>query len=308
MGRDIENGNWIEARTSPRLHPYLRLARIDRPIGIWLLLFPCWWGVILAGTISPEPQREILLMGLFALGAVVMRGAGCTLNDIIDRDLDARVERTAVRPIPAGEVSLRQALIFLALQLLLGLGVLLAFNPFTVLLGIAALPLVIAYPFMKRLTYWPQAFLGLTFNWGALMGWAALTGGLSAAALALYAAGIAWTLGYDTIYAHQDREDDALAGIKSTALKFGPATHIWLAGFFGAAIFFLALAGRLAGLVENGINWPFYAGLALTAGHFCYQIAQLKIDDAGNCLALFKSNILVGWIVLATFLIGRLAQ
>jgi len=306
MGRDIENGNWIEAKVSPRLRPYLRLARIDRPIGIWLLLFPCWWGVILAGMISPEPQKEVLLMGLFALGAVVMRGAGCTLNDIIDRDLDARVERTAVRPIPAGEISLRQALIFLALQLLLGLGVLLAFNPFTVLLGIAALPLVAAYPFMKRLTYWPQAFLGLTFNWGALMGWAALAGGLSAAALALYAAGIAWTLGYDTIYAHQDREDDALAGIKSTALKFGPATHIWLAGFFGAAIFFLALAGRLAGLGENGINWLFYAGLGLTAGHFCYQIARLKIDDAGNCLALFKSNILVGWIVLATFLVARL--
>ena len=288
--------------------PYARLARLDRPIGSWLLLFPCWWGLMLASPglaeASFQELGKLLWLGvIFAVGAVVMRGAGCTINDILDRDFDAQVARTAQRPIPSGAVSLRAAWIFLAAELFVGLGVLLALHPFAWLLGVASLALVFSYPLMKRVTYWPQAVLGLAFNWGVLMGYAAMTGTLAPAALALYAAGICWTLGYDTIYAHQDKDDDALIGVKSTALKFGAATRPWLFGFYGATALLAALAGALADLA-----WPFYALLIAGAGQLVWQAAKADIDDAADCLAKFRSNRWFGWLLLAALAGGQLAR
>ena len=299
---DILADHWVLRLAPGPFRPYLRLARIDRPIGTWLLLFPCWWSLGLAASAGTRPPDPLLIL-LFALGALVMRGAGCTYNDIVDRDIDARVARTAGRPIPSGQVSLVQAIVFLAAQLALGLAVLLQFNDFAVLLGLASMALVLAYPFLKRVTYWPQAWLGLTFNWGALLGWAAATGGLSAPAVLLYAAGIAWTLGYDTIYAHQDKEDDALIGIKSTALKLGAATKPWLIVFYGLAIAGFGAAGWAAGL-----GWPFYLGLAGVAAQFAWQVANLDIDDPAGCLARFKSNRTAGWLLLAAILAAGAIQ
>ena len=290
---DIVEAHWLYRLAPGPLRPYLQLARIDRPIGTWLLLFPCWWSSCLALSAWQDwPEIEALL--LFALGALVMRGAGCTYNDIVDRDFDAKVARTASRPIPSGRVSPRQAVVFLLLQLAVGLAVLLRFNHFTIALGVASLLLVFTYPFMKRITFWPQAWLGLTFNWGALMGWAAVNGRLDWPPVLLYAAGIAWTLGYDTIYAHQDKEDDALIGVKSTALKLGDKTGAWLVVFYGVSLAFLLAAGITAGL-----GWPYLIGVAGVAGHFLWQIATLRIDDPAHCLMLFKANRFVGWILLA---------
>ncbi len=290
---DIRADHWSLRLAPEAARPYLRLARLDRPIGTWLLLFPCWWALALAWAATGQVPSPLLPV-LFAVGALVMRGAGCTYNDIVDRDFDAKVARTAERPIPSGQVSVKQAWAFLALQLTVGFLILLQFNAFTVWLGVASLALVFTYPFMKRITYWPQAWLGLTFNWGALMGWAALTGGLAWPPLLLYLAGIAWTLGYDTIYAHQDKEDDALIGVKSTALKLGAATKTWLALFYAAALLLMLAAGAVAGLA-----WPFYLGAAGVAAHFVWQIARVNIDDPADCLAKFKANRFVGWILLA---------
>lgn len=292
---DIREDRWLLRAAPPSLRPYLRLARLDRPIGTWLLLFPCWWSATLAaGAEGRWPPLELML--LFAIGALVMRGAGCTVNDIVDRDFDAKVARTATRPLPSGQVSLRRALIFLALQLLVGLLVLLQFNGFTIVLGIASLALVAIYPFMKRITYWPQAWLGLTFNWGALVGWAAVAGELAWPAILLYIGGLAWTLGYDTIYAHQDKEDDALVGVKSTALKFGGASKSWISAFYGlAAALFLA-----AGLVA-GLGWTLLPGLAAVAAHFVWQVSALSLDDPVDCLAKFHSNRWIGWLLLVAF-------
>lgn len=276
--------------------PYLRLARLDRPIGTWLLLFPCWWSTALAADAWPD----LWLMALFGIGALVMRGAGCTVNDLADREFDGRVARTADRPLPSGAVSVFQALLFLGFELLLGLLVLVQFNGFTVGLGVASLVLVVSYPFAKRITYWPQIVLGLAFNYGALMGWAAVHERLDLPALLLYAAGIFWTLGYDTIYAHQDREDDLLVGIKSTALRLGAATPQWLVGFY---VLTIALIGASAW--ATGIGWPFYAGLAAAAAHLAWQLRRLDIDDPRLCLMLFKSNRTFGWIVLAAMVAGR---
>ncbi len=223
-----------------------------------------------------------------------MRGAGCTWNDITDRHFDAKVARTASRPIPSGQVTVTQAVFFMGLQMLVGLAVLLQFNDAARIVGVASLVLVFTYPFMKRITYWPQAWLGLTFNWGALMGWTALTGGLAWPPVLLYLAGIAWTLGYDTIYAHQDKEDDALIGVKSTALKLGAATKTWLALFYAAALLLMLAAGAVAGLA-----WPYYLGLGGAAVHLLWQIARVKIDDPIDCLAKFKANRFAGWILLA---------
>ena len=290
---DIRAAHWTLRLSPAWLQPYLRLARMDRPIGTWLLLFPCWWSLALAASVTGNlPPLDLLL--LFALGALVMRGAGCTFNDIVDRDFDARVARTAARPIPSGQVSVRQAILFLGIQLLIGLLVLLQFNGFAIVLGVAALPLVFTYPFMKRITYWPQAWLGLTFNWGALMGWAALQGALAWPPVLLYLAGIAWTLGYDTIYAHQDKEDDALIGVKSTALKFGAGTKPWLVAFYGATLALLVAVG-----VTAGLGWPYYLGLAGVALHFTWQIRDLALDDPTDCLVKFRGNRHVGWILLA---------
>ncbi|HEY4136056.1 MAG TPA: 4-hydroxybenzoate octaprenyltransferase [Alphaproteobacteria bacterium] len=288
--------------------PYARLARLDRPIGTWLLLFPCWWGLALASPGLAEPGLRILaqliwLAVVFGVGATVMRGAGCTYNDIVDRDFDSQVERTRDRPIPSGAVSVRAAWIFLACELLVGLGVLLALHPFAWLLGVASLSLVFTYPLAKRITYWPQAVLGLTFNWGALMGYATLTGTLSWAAVALYAAGFFWTLGYDTIYAHQDKDDDELVGVKSTALKFGAETRPWLHGFYAATVLCLVLSGWLAGLA-----WPYYALLAVGGAQLFWQAAKVDIDDSADCLAKFRSNRLFGWLLLAALCAGQLAR
>jgi 4-hydroxybenzoate polyprenyltransferase len=294
---DIPPQSWIDRVPGIGLRPYLRLARLDRPIGTWLLLLPCWWALAMAAPGWPDPW----FMVLFAVGALVMRGAGCTVNDIADRDFDKKVARTADRPITSGQVSVVQALAFLALQLGIGLAVLLQFNTYTVILGASSLALVAIYPFAKRVTYWPQFVLGLTFNWGALVGWAAVTERLEAPAVLLYAAGILWTLGYDTIYAHQDKEDDVLVGVKSTALKFGDATRPWLAAFYGGTITLLAAAG-----VHATLHPVYFAGLAVAALHLTWQVRSLDLDDAKICLARFKSNRDLGLIVLAAIIAGRL--
>ena len=221
-------GNWVDNRAPAWARPYLRLARLDRPIGSWLLLLPCWWSAGLAAVAARAPVN-VWHVVLFFIGAFAMRGAGCTWNDIVDRDLDAKVERTRSRPIPSGQVSVQAAAAFLLLQALVGLAVLLQFNRFTILVGFASLAVVAIYPFMKRITYWPQIVLGLAFSWGALMGWPAVFGRLDLPVYLLYAGSIAWVIGYDTIYAHQDRDDDALIGIKSTALLFGDRTKPLLA-------------------------------------------------------------------------------
>ena len=295
---DIPAMSWIDRLAPAAKRPYLRLARVDRPIGTWLLLFPCWWSLSLASNALPDAW----LIALFAAGAVVMRGAGCTVNDIWDREFDARVARTADRPIASGEISVPGALVFLGLQLLAGLLVLAQFNTFAIALGAGSLILIAVYPYMKRITYWPQAVLGLTFNWGALLGWAAVHGELAAPALALYGGGVLWTLGYDTIYAHQDKEDDLLVGLKSSALKLGRATRGWLFVFYGGAIALMALAGYLADLA-----WPFYAALALGAAQLVWQAARVDTGVPKDCLAKFKSNQLFGWIVLAGIISGRAA-
>ena len=250
-------GNWVDTLAPAWSRPYLRLSRLDRPIGSWLLLIPCWWSAALAAVAVHASAPSLLRLVLFFIGAFAMRGAGCTWNDIVDRDLDKSVERTASRPIPSGQVSVRQAAAFLVLQALVGLAVLLSFNGFTIALGIASLVIVAVYPFMKRITYWPQIVLGLAFSWGALMGWAAALGRLDLPALLLYAGSISWVIGYDTIYAHQDREDDALIGIKSTALLFGPRTKPMLALFYGVAVVLLGAAGYTA-----GAGFVFALGLA----------------------------------------------
>lgn len=299
---DIPADHWIDRYAPQAARPYLRLARLDRPIGTWLLLLPCWWGVTLASPGLANVPELVVFFVLFGVGAAVMRGAGCTANDIADRDFDARVARTRTRPIASGAVSVPRAVAFLALQLLIGLGILLTFNRFTIALGVFSLALVFTYPFMKRITYWPQAFLGVTFNWGALMGFAAVTGSLAAPALALYAAGVAWTLGYDTIYAHQDKEDDARLGLKSSALKLGEATRPWLFVFYGSTIALMALAGHLA-----AIGWPYYVFLGLGAAQLFWQARRVDLDVPGDCLAKFRSNRIFAWIVLAGLLAGRLA-
>jgi 4-hydroxybenzoate polyprenyltransferase len=291
---DAAAGNWVDRRAPRAAKPYLRLARFDRPIGAWLLLFPAWWSQALAELWLGRPYPNPWYLLLFLVGAFVMRGAGCTYNDIVDRDYDARVARTAARPIPSGQVGVTAAFAFLALQCLAGLVVLLQLNWFTVALGASSLLLIAVYPFSKRFTFWPQAVLGLTFKWGALVGWAAVTGSLALPALALYAGSVLWTIGYDTIYAHQDKEDDALLGLKSTALRFGGATPRWLAGFYAGAIILWGAAGLLA-----GAGVVFLLALGLVALQLAWQIRTLDMDDAGNCLARFRSNRLIGWLLLA---------
>jgi len=292
-------GNWVDTVAPAWSRPYLRLARFDRPIGAWLLLMPCWWSSALAAIKAGQPLPNIWHLALFLVGAFTMRGAGCTWNDIVDRDIDGRVERTRARPIPSGQVSVLEAFAFLLAQALLGLIVLLQFNRFTIFVGIASLAIVAIYPFMKRITYWPQIFLGLAFAWGALMGWPALFGTLDVPAYLLYGGAIAWVIGYDTIYAHQDREDDALLGLKSTALLFAERTKPALAVFFAAAVVLIGLAGFYA-----GGGWVFGFALVVFAAHLAWQVMRLDIRNPVLCLALFKSNrdaglILFGGLVLA---------
>ncbi len=291
--------NWVDRFAPAAVQPYLRLARADRPIGSWLLLWPCWWSLALAVPSVGGTWPDWWLLILFALGAIVMRGAGCTLNDIFDRDFDAQVERTRGRPIASGAVTVGRAIVFMGSLGLVGLAILLQLNTFAVWVGLASVPLIVIYPLMKRVTYWPQLFLGLTFNWGALLGWAAVTGSLAAAPLALYVAGIFWTLGYDTIYAHQDKEDDALVGVKSSALRLGDRTRPWLWVFYGFAVAGFGASGALAGL-----SWPFYLLLAAVAGHLAWQAARADISDSRDCLAKFRSNAGLGWVLFAGIVLG----
>jgi 4-hydroxybenzoate polyprenyltransferase len=290
---DRERG-WVE-RLPERLRPYAVLARWDRPIGSWLLLLPGWWALALA-----PGGPDLKLVALFAIGAVAMRGAGCVINDLTDRDLDRRVARTRHRPLASGQLSVAQALGFLVLQLLVGAAVLIPFNRFAIEVALASLPLIVIYPLMKRITWWPQAFLGITFNWGALTGWAAATGGLAAPGLLLYAAGFFWTLGYDTIYAHQDKADDALIGVRSSARWLGAATPRWLWGFYGITLVLLAAAGLAAGLGPG-----FYLGLVAVAGHFAWQIRTLDLDDPASCLRRFRSNRELGLLLCLALLAGK---
>ena len=295
-------GNWVDGLAPAFARPYLRLTRLDRPIGSWLLLMPCWWSAGLAG-MQAGKLPSLWHIVLFFIGAFAMRGAGCTWNDLVDRDLDGRVERTRSRPIPSGQVSVPQAAVFLLLQALAGLLVLLQFNRFTIYCGLASLLVVVIYPFMKRNTYWPQIVLGLAFSWGALMGWPAAFGRLDFPALLLYAGSICWVIGYDTIYAHQDREDDALIGIKSTALLFKERTRPMLAAFYAAAVGLIGLAGVTAG---GGI--VFMLGLGAFAAHLAWQTARLNIEDPANCLTVFRSNRDAGLILFAGLLLDGLAR
>ena len=291
--------SWLLSRLSPRTQAYAQLARYDRPIGAWLLFWPCFWGLFLAGAVNNvwPPFTDIIA---FAIGALAMRGAGCTYNDIIDRELDAQVARTALRPLPSGRVSLSGAWGFFIAQLFIGLLVLLSFQSlFMFVLGLAALGLVAAYPFMKRFTYWPQAWLGLTFNWGALMGYAVISDNVPPQAMLLYAAGFFWTLGYDTVYAHQDKEDDALIGIKSTALLFGARTKPMLALFYAASLMCLAGAAYV-----GQIGILFWTALPIIAWHLLMQVSRLDIDNAETCLQIFRANRNTGLIIGLAFILG----
>jgi 4-hydroxybenzoate polyprenyltransferase len=296
-------GNWVDSLAPAWSRPYLRLARFDRPIGSWLLLLPCWWSAALAAGIAGEVKSLPWVLALFFVGAFVMRGAGCTWNDITDRDLDAKVERTRSRPIPAGQVSVGNAFAFLVALALVGLAVLLQFNAFAILTGFASLAIVAVYPFMKRITYWPQVVLGLAFSWGALMGFAVTLGTLGAPAFVLYAGSIAWVIAYDTIYAHQDREDDALIGVKSTALLFGENTQTMLTLFYALAVLLIGMSIYL-----SGCGWLAYAGLIAFAAHLVWQVRSIRIDDAALCLRLFKSNRDAGLLLFAGLVADSLVR
>ena len=303
---DAPSQNWVYRLLPRALWPHAQLARWDRPIGWQLLMWPCWWSAAMAANAAAaagiwSPAETLWHLVLFAIGAIAMRGAGCTWNDLGDYRIDAMVARTRSRPLPSGRISKKAAAAFLVLQALVGLLVLLQFNRFAVILGIASLGVVAIYPFAKRFTNWPQFFLGLAFSWGALMGWAALFGSLAWAPVLLYGAAILWTIGYDTIYAHQDKEDDALVGVRSTARLFGDNTVAWLRGLYSLFVIMAGLA-----FYQAGMGWPAWVGLLVAGLMLAQQIRTLDIDDADACLRLFKANSRVG-LVLFAGLIGSLA-
>ncbi|XP_004492586.1 4-hydroxybenzoate polyprenyltransferase, mitochondrial [Cicer arietinum] len=294
--------SWIDLYLPRSVQPYAQLARLDKPIGTWLLLWPCVWSITLAA--PPGLLPDFKMLALFGCGALLLRGAGCTINDLIDRDIDTKVERTKLRPVASGLLTPFQGLSFLGFQLLLGLGILLQLNNYSRVLGASSLLLVFSYPLMKRFTFWPQAFLGLTFNWGALLGWAAVKGNLDPSiVLPLYASGVCWTLVYDTIYAHQDKEDDLKVGVKSTALHFGDSTKEWLTGFGIASVGSLALSGFNAEL-----GWPYYAFLVAASGHLGWQIWTVDLSSRSDCNRKFVSNKWFGAIIFGGILAGRLVS
>ncbi|CAN0840862.1 4-hydroxybenzoate polyprenyltransferase, mitochondrial [Linum grandiflorum] len=294
--------SWIDLYLPVYLRPYAKLARLDKPIGTWLLAWPCMWSISLAA--SPGHLPDFKMMALFGSGAFLLRGAGCTINDLLDRDIDTKVERTRLRPIASGNLTPFQGLCFLGSQLLLGLGILLQLNDFSKVLGASSLLLVFSYPLMKRFTFWPQAYLGLTFNWGALLGWSAIRGSLDPAiVLPLYMSGVFWTLVYDTIYAHQDKEDDLKVGVKSTALRFGDRTKLWIGGFGIACISSLGASGYNADL-----GWPFYGSLLAASGQLAWQIQTVDLSSRADCNRKFVSNKWFGGIVFSGVLLGRLLQ
>lgn len=293
MASDIQTQHPVFTKTPPAWHPYIKLARLDRPIGTWLLLFPCWWGIVLsAGGVVNMQGKDWLHAALFAAGALLMRSAGCVINDLWDRKLDAQVERTRTRPLAAGDISVKQAMLFLAGLLVPSLGILLTLPLFDIALGFVAAGLVVLYPLMKRVTWWPQLFLGFTFNWGALMGWAAQDGSLSLAVIVLYAGGILWTLAYDTVYAHQDKDDDALVGVRSTALLFGDKSVSYVSAFFAGAIFLWVTAKFMA---APSVITPILAIPVIV--HAVWQIRMWRTDSKESSLAVFKSNKIMAALV-----------
>ncbi|KFB10781.1 4-hydroxybenzoate octaprenyltransferase [Nitratireductor basaltis] len=303
---DAPSGHWVYRLLPRSAWPYAQLARWDRPIGWQLLLWPCLWSLAMAASAGAEAGAALgdvlpspLYLALFVIGAIAMRGAGCTYNDLVDQNIDDAVERTRSRPLPSGQVSRKQAWAFLFAQALVGLIVLLQFNLFAILLGIASLGVVAIYPFAKRFTDWPQLFLGLAFSWGAFMGWAVTFGSLSLAPLLLYFGSILWVIGYDTIYAHQDKEDDAIVGVRSTARLFGENTKRWLIGLYGGALLFMAVAFALA-----AVPMPALAGLVAAGAHMARQIRTLDIDNPDQCLILFRSNTMVGLLIFLGLLGG----
>ncbi|HEV2602796.1 MAG TPA: 4-hydroxybenzoate octaprenyltransferase [Microvirga sp.] len=300
---DAVRGHWADRYAPPALRPYLRLARIERPIGWWLLLLPCWWSAALAAIHRGWSFPDAGHLVLFLIGAVAMRGAGSTYNDIVDRDLDARVERTRDRPLPAGQIGVRGALLFLALQCLVGLAVLLQFNGFAIATGFASIGIVALYPFMKRVFWLPQIVLGLAFAWGGLMGWAAAVGSLSPAPVALYLGAIAWVVGYDTIYALQDIEDDAIAGIKSSARFFGPRVRSGVAACYALAVLLIGLSFTLADAGPAA-----FLGLLAFAAHLAWQVWRIDPRDGAGALRLFRANREAGLILFAGLVLDAWMQ
>jgi len=305
---DAYTDNWVDRLAPAWTRPYLRLSRADRPIGTWLLLLPCWWAALLASLGTGFGLRELWVMVGCGIGAWLMRGAGCTWNDITDRRFDAAVARTRSRPIPSGQVSVKQAAAWMIAQSLLALCILLTFHPLAIALGLASLALVAIYPFAKRFTWWPQIFLGLAFNWGAILAWAAVAGEVTENAVLLYLSGIAWTLFYDTIYAHQDKEDDALIGVKSTARLFGQNTPAWLRRFLIVSVLLMGAAvvgvtapmdSLLVLVVAIGAPWAF-------GWHLVWQLQRLDIDDPDTCLMLFRANRNAGLLPVLFFAVSQL--
>lgn len=291
---DIKHYGFMMRILPKALRPYALLMRLDRPIGWWLLLLPGWWSIVLASSgLAGMNAYSWALMGLFLIGAVVMRGAGCVVNDLWDRNIDKLVERTRGRPLASGAVSVKQGFSFLAGLLFIGACILFSLSKMAIILGFAVLPLIVLYPYMKRITYWPQFFLGITFNFGALMGWAAVHDSISAAPVLLYLGGIFWTIGYDTIYAHQDKEDDVMAGVKSTALKFGSHSKRWVFGFYMAAILFMSVA-----IMSVKMNPSALALLMLPIFQMAWQLRAWNMDDQESSLRIFKSNRIFGLLLL----------
>lgn len=300
IGKKVTLASLLVDKSPKSVQPYLKLARLDKPIGTWLLFWPCGWGI--ASAAAPGCFPDLQMLALFGTGALIMRGAGCTINDMWDKDIDGKVKRTAERPLVNGDISMKQAWIFLAGQLTLGLTVLLQLNWYSVILGASSMLLVTTYPLMKRITYWPQLMLGFTFNWGALLGYSAITGSVDIPICApLYLAGVCWTIFYDTIYAYQDRKDDLQLGIKSTAIKFDNNAKFWLSGFASTMVGSLLLSG-----VMNSMAWPYYGALGLLSTHLATQIVTLNIDNPYDCASKFISNAQVGVILFIGIMLGTL--